>query len=305
MKFYKTKITLGLLLVACFYSTTIFSQQDAHYTQYTYNMGVLNPAYIGTNEVTTANLLVRSQWVGIEGSPQTATFSISSPMGKNVGLGLSVIHDEIGPVTENNLYLDFSYTLNLSDSKKLAFGLKGGYTFLDVGFLTGNEINDPLNIPVNLKEPNFGAGIFYFTDKFYLGAAIPNIIKTRHLDTADNIVSTSTDVSHIFLNTGYVFDLSNNLKFKPSAMVKAAIGAPLSIDISGNFLVRNNLELGASYRYGDSVSAIIGFNLSSDFRVGYAYDSTLTPLRNYNSGSHEIMLSYKFNRLKIKSPRFF
>lgn len=305
MKFTKLKILLPLVLVYIGYVHSVFGQQDPQYTQYTYNMGILNPAYISTNEVLSVGLLTRTQWVGIDGAPNTSTFTMSGPAGRNVGLGLSVIHDEAGPVIENNLYIDFSYTLNLSRSAKLGLGLKGGMTFLDVELLRPDDLADPLNILVSEKKPNFGVGAFYYTDRFYFGAAIPNFLKTKHLEIGDGVISSSAEVSHIFINSGLVFDLNDRLKFKPSTMVKVAGGAPISLDLSANLLIEETLELGLSYRLEDSVSAIVGFNITQDFRVGYAYDYTLSAFRNYNSGSHEIMLSYKFNRNKFKSPRFF
>lgn len=298
---FRKVLTLGIL--GAFYVG--MGQQDPHYTQYTYNMGVVNPAYTATNEVTTVNLLARSQWVGVEGAPQTATFSISAPMGKKVGLGLSVIHDEIGPAKENNLFADFSYTLMLSKSSRLAFGLKAGMTFLDVGYLTPNDQSDPLNVPVSLLSPNFGVGAFYFTDRFYLGLSMPNILDTRHIEKTGHVVSTASEDGHFFLNSGYVFDLSDELKLKPSTMIKAATGAPVSIDLSANLWIDQKVEVGFSYRLEDSISGLVGLNVTPEFRIGYAYDHTISGLGGYSSGSHEIMLTYVFNRLKLKSPRFF
>lgn len=307
MKTMKLNIRILWLLVVLLLGlvTRSFGQQDPHYTQYMYNMEIINPAYTATNEATMATLLARSQWVGIEGAPKTATFSLSGPVGRNVGLGLSVIHDEVGPVIENNLFADFSYTLRFTEASKLALGLKAGMTFLDVDLLDPDDETDPLNVPIHLRAPNFGFGAFYFNDRFYVGLSLPNILETKHMEKTGQVVSTAAEVSHYFLTTGIVFDLSDNLKFKPSAMVKAAPGSPISLDLSANLLINEMLELGASYRFEDSASAMIGLNVTPDFRVGYAYDRTLTAIGDYNSGSHEIMLSYTFNRLRIKSPRFF
>ncbi|MCX2681982.1 type IX secretion system membrane protein PorP/SprF [Galbibacter sp. EGI 63066] len=299
------RIVLLLLLMLIYKHNSLYGQQDPHYTQYTYNMGIINPAYIATKEALNVSLLARSQWVGVEGAPQTATFSLSSPVGRNVGLGLSVIHDEIGPVLENNIYADFSYTLKLSESSRLALGLKGGITFLDVELLNPNEESDPLNEPVHTLSPNFGAGAFYFTNKFYLGFAIPNMLETRHLEKSGEAVSTAAEISHLFLTSGFVFDLSDHLQFKPSTMVKAAIGAPVSVDLSANLWINQKFEVGVSFRFEDSLSSVVGFNVTPDFRIGYAYDHTLSGIGNYNAGSHEVMLSYTFNRSRIKSPRFF
>jgi len=166
-------------------------------------------------------LLGRTQWVGLDGAPKIFTLSLHSLVGKAVGLGLSIINDEIGHVKENNIYVDFSFTIITSDEGKLAFGLKkGGISFLDVRNLITND-SDPLNIPIHKTSPNFGAGLYYYTNKFYLGFSAPNFLETRHLEKGGGVVSSATEKMHYFLTSGYVFDLSENLKLKPSTMIKA------------------------------------------------------------------------------------
>ena len=301
------KIKILLALMTLLSLTTVFSQQDPQYTQYMYNQNVINPAYAGSRGVLNIGLLGRTQWVGVEGAPETLTLSIHSPVGRNVGLGFSIIHDEIGPAKEDNLYVDFSYTIPVSDNKNLAFGLKAGFTFLNVRAL-GNLV-DPddaiLNEPINKNSPNFGAGVYYYTQKFYAGLSIPNFLETRHLEKGNGKVSSASEKMHYFFTSGYVFDLSDNLKLKPSTMIKAVTGAPLSIDLSANLLLNEKVEFGLSYRLDDSISGMIGFNVSDDMRIGYAYDHTTSNFGQFNSGSHEIMLLFDFNRKKIKSPRFF
>ena len=298
------KITLLLGVLTFISITSVFGQQDAQYTQYMYNMNVLNPAYAGSKGITSIGLLGRTQWVGIEGAPKTVTLSLHSPVGKAVGLGLSIINDEIGPVKENNIYADFSYTIITSEEGRLAFGLKGGVTFLDVKYLITND-PDPLNIPIHKVSPNFGAGMYYYTEKFYVGFSAPNFLETRHLEKDGGVVSSATEKMHYFLTSGYVFDIAANLKLKPSTMIKATSGSPLSIDLSANLLVDEKIEVGLSYRLDDSFSGMIGFNVNQDFRIGYAYDHTVSSYGEFNSGSHEILLLFDFNRRKLKSPRFF
>ena len=296
-----------LVLITIMSLATALGQQDAQYTQYMYNQNVLNPAYAGSKGVMSIGMLGRTQWVGVDGAPETLTLSVHSPIGRNVGLGLSVIHDEIGPAKEDNVYADFSYTIQTSDEGNLAFGLKAGFTFLNVRAL-GNLVDQDdaiLNEPVQENSPNFGAGIFYYTQKFYAGLSIPNFLETRHIETGNGQVSTASEKMHYFLTTGYVFDISESFKFKPSAMVKAAIGAPVSIDLSANALFNDAIEFGLSMRLDDSVSAMIGLHVSDDMRIGYAYDHTTSNFGQFNSGSHEIMLLFDFNRKKLKSPRFF
>ena len=280
----KIKILIGFF-VLIFSASTVFAQQDPQYTQYMYNMNIINPAYAGSKGFTSIGILGRTQWVGVDGAPQTATLSINGPVGKNVGLGFSVIHDEIGPVKEDNAYVDFSYTLNLSEEDKLAFGIKAGATFLNIREFTTVD-PDPLNAPISQVAPNFGVGVMYYNERFYAGLSVPNFIESRYLDQKNGIYSSASEKAHIFLTSGYVFDLDENLKLKPSTMLKAASGAPLSIDLSLNLLVQEKVEFGLSMRLDDSVSAMIGYNISQGMRIGYAYDYTTSNYGVFNSGSY-------------------
>lgn len=299
----KFKLIIGFFVLTVT-STNVFGQQDPQYTQYMYNMNILNPAYAGSKGVTSIGILGRTQWVGVDGAPKTATLSINGPVGKNVGLGFSVIHDEIGPVKEDNVYADFSYTLNLSDENKLAFGIKAGATFLNVRELITID-PDPMNIPISLVAPNFGVGAFYYNEHFYAGLSVPNFIETRYLNNTNGTASTASEKMHYFFTTGYVFDIDDNLKLKPSTMFKAVPGAPLSVDLSLNLLVQERVELGLSVRLDDSVSGMVGFQVNQDLRIGYAYDHTTSNFGVFNSGSHEIMILLDLNKKKVKSPRFF
>jgi len=276
-----------------------------------YNQSVLNPAYAGSKGHLAIGALGRTQWVGIDGAPQTLTLYGHGPIGKNrkLGLGGSLITDKIGPVKETNLYGDFSYTLHVSQRGRLAFGIKAGMTLHTIDSNLSTVSPDPALIAAlsngNDILPNFGAGAFYYTDKFYLGLSMPNFLETRHYERSGTLITNASEKMHFFGTTGFVFNLSDNFKLKPSLMLKGAIGAPLSIDLSANALISNRFELGLSYRLDDSVSGILGFNVNPDFRIGYAYDYTLSKLGDFNSGSHEIMLTYEFLRKELKSPRFF
>jgi type IX secretion system PorP/SprF family membrane protein len=272
---------------------------------------VLNPAYAGSENALNINFLARSQWVGFEGAPKTITLGVHSPVGKNVGLGLSVIVDKLGPVEEQNIFGDFSYTLELNNTAKLALGIKAGYTFYNLCLpclKTITPVDESLNNnTANKAFPNFGVGAFYYTDKFYAGVSIPNLLQSFHFDKSGGKVTRASEKKHFFLTTGYVFDLSQDLKFKPSIMTKALDGAPLSIDFSGNILFYNKFEAGLSYRLDESFSALVNVRVSNSLRIGYAYDHTLTNLGEFNSGTHEVLLlfNFDFNSFKIQSPRFF
>lgn len=295
---------------------SVNAQQDPQYTQYMYNMSVVNPAYAGSKEGLAIGLLYRSQWVGIDDAPKTATFSINSPVGKNVGLGLSVVSDKIGPVEENNVFADFSYTLNLGGEHKLAFGLKAGATFQNIGLFSdiGNGYvtdagDEAFSQNTNNTNLNIGTGFFYYTNKYYVSFSVPNMFKSTFLDVTDNgeEFKFGSDVLHYFLSAGYVFNLSENTKFKPSFLLKSAFNAPTSLDISANFLFSDRFEIGATYRLDDSVGAMANFAVTPDIRVGYAYDYVTSDLNYTTSGSHEIMVLFDLNFPKKVSisPRFF
>jgi len=291
--------------------TELRAQQDPHYTQYMYNMSVMNPAYAGSKEAVSGGLLYRKQWVEIEDAPTTGTFFIHSPVGRNVGLGLSIISDEIGPVQENNFYADFSYTLNLGGEHRLAFGLKAGVTMHKIDFNTiyptlpdlGDDVFGQGN--PNKTFLNVGSGVFYYTDKYYLAFSVPNMLKTKYLDFDGR--QYGTEELHYFFTGGYVFDINPNLKFKPFAMVKSSLNAPTSFDVSANFLMFDRLELGATYRVEDSFGAMVNFAITPSLRIGYAYDHIVSDLDVVTPASHEFMLLFDLNFPKkvSRSPRYF
>ncbi|WP_196895802.1 PorP/SprF family type IX secretion system membrane protein [Aureivirga marina] len=299
------KLLLGIIV---FLPLTIFAQQDPQYTQYYYNMNVVNPAYAGSSGDFSVGILGRTQWVGMEGAPRTATVVVQSPVGDRVGLGFSGVYDQIGPVKETNLYGDFSYTLFLSDEVKLALGLKAGVTFQDIGLLslTTLDENDPLfDENVSKAYPNLGVGTFIHTESWYVGFSIPNLLENKHFEKSDGIISNASEQSNYFLTGGYVFDITEDLKFKPSTLVRGSAGSPLTWNLAANVLLQDKVEFGMAYRWNDAITALAGFNLSPGFKVAYAYDYTLNNLGRYNSGSHEIVLLFNFSRTNIYSPRFF
>ncbi|PCH75303.1 MAG: hypothetical protein COB98_09140 [Flavobacteriaceae bacterium] len=299
----KIKIIGAVVLLI---SQLSIAQQDPQYTQYTFNMNVINPAYAGSKGTLSFGLLGRTQWVGVEGAPRTITASMNAPLSKNVGIGLSVIADEIGPAKEQSIFADFSYSLKLDTDKTLAFGIKAGISFLNVGLLNYLDTNEDLNVPINQTSPNFGFGTFYHTAHFYLGVAIPNLLKTRYIDIDKGELSTASERMHYFITSGYVIDMNDTLKLKPSVLIKAVAGAPLSIDISANAMLSDKVEFGLTYRLDDSVGAMAAFNINLDMRIGYAFDYTTSNMGDYNSGSHEIFLLYDLrDRRDGKSPRFF
>lgn len=303
------KITNLLVIFTLLLTGIVYGQQDPHYTQYMYNQNILNPAVAGSRADLSIALLGRTQWVGIDGAPDTQTLNISGKLGNNLGAAISIIHDQIGPLNENNIALDVSYAIPVSDSGKLALGVKGTYNM--VNYLGNLNLEDPiddvLNTPYKDKYPNVGAGLYYYTEKFYAGFAVPSIFKNQKYEIEDLEITKLSKEIHYFGTLGYVFDISDDLKFKPSTMIKFTQGSPISFDLNGSFFINDLFEIGLAWREGDSIDALIGVQVSPTIRVGYAYDHTLTNLGNYNSGSHEIMLLFDldFAKQNIKSPRFF
>ncbi|WP_036153246.1 PorP/SprF family type IX secretion system membrane protein [Maribacter forsetii] len=291
------------------------AQQDAQYTQYMYNTISVNPAYAGSRGVLSIAALHRSQWVGLDGAPTTQTLNFHTPVSEHVGLGLSVVNDEIGNGTNQDTYIDaaFSYTVNTSEEGKLSFGLKAGGHLFNVDFTKLRNYGAESNLPNidNKFSPNFGAGIYYHTDRFYAGLSVPNFLQTEHFDSSDSNSSSliAQERMNFYLITGYVFDLKNNVKFKPAALIKAVKGAPLQVDLSANFLFNDKFSLGAAYRWDAALSALFGFQLNDQFMIGLAYDKETTDLgaTRFNDGSFEIMLRYEFlNKYKrVITPRFF
>jgi type IX secretion system PorP/SprF family membrane protein len=281
-----------------------------------YNMSVLNPAYATDNpDVINFGALYRAQWVGSDGGPTTGTFFAHSPIAKKVEMGLSLIHDQIGDVVkQTNAFVDFAYVLKLNEKQKLSFGIKAGATFFSTnfnGFVYSDELPDPA-FAENLSRvfPNVGVGTFYFGENYYLGLSSPNLLRTKHLERENGIIATGVEEIHYFFTGGYVFNLNDNLKFKPAFMSKVVTGAPMSLDLTGNFLINNVFEIGAGYRWDDSVSGLVNFKVSPSVRIGYAYDYTTSNLGRFNSGSHEIMILFDLNKKGSingydKSPRFF
>lgn len=302
----KTKILLFAFLLTGLISQ---AQQDAQYTQYMYNTVAINPAYAGSRGMMSIFGLYRTQWVGLDGAPKTAVFSLNSPIGNSrLGFGVGFANDQIGPTDENTISADISYTLPVSDATKLSFGVKGsaGLFSLDVNKLDPSVVLDNDLQSYNSKfTPNFGAGAYLHGDKFYVGLSIPNFLQSYQYD--DNSIKVNQEKMHYYLMGGYVFDLTYNLQLKPAVLVKAVQGAPLQADISLNALYMEKLSIGAAYRWDAAWSAMAGFQVTPGMMLGYAYDMETTKLKNYSSGSHEIYLRFELftKYTNLGTPRFF
>lgn len=288
---------------------TSFAQQDAQYTQYMYNTININPAYAGSRGVMSIFGLHRTQWVGLDGAPTTNAFSLNTPLNNsNLGLGLSFVNDKIGPTSDNTISADLSYTINTSDTFKLSFGVKasGNFFNLDVNKLNpADPADDNLQPFDNEFSPNIGAGLYLHSDKMYFGLSVPNFLQDKKYN--DNQYAVFQERMNFYAIGGYVFDISQDVKFKPAFLTKLVTGSPLQVDASANFLFMDKFMLGAAYRWDAAVSAMAGFQVTDGLFIGYGYDRETTNLRRFNSGSHEVFLRFElFNKVsKLVSPRFF
>jgi type IX secretion system PorP/SprF family membrane protein len=306
----KRIISIIVLLIAGFeYSN---AQQLPQFTQYMYNTIAINPAYAGSRDALSIVGLNRNQWAGFDGGPQTQTLSIHSPLrNEKIGLGLSLINDKAGYENFTYVYGDFSYTIQASETVDISFGLKAGMTYYKLAeeLYNATEVNqDPyFNDKLNRWNPNLGAGILFHSEKWYLGLSTPKII--NH-DLNNETDFKALERVHYYAIGGYVFDVAESVKFKPSFMVKHTEGVPLSTDLTANFLFNERFWLGGSYRMNgkqEAIGALVDFQVTDQFRVGYTYEIPTGEIRPYTSGSHEILLMYefKFMKNKQKSPRYF
>jgi len=304
----RTRLLIFALMLM---STVSYSQQDAQYTQYMYNTINVNPAYAGSRGVMSIFGLHRTQWVGLDGAPVTNAFSLNSPIeNTNLGVGLSFVNDRIGPTVENAISADLSYTIAMSETYKLSFGIKGTANLFsfdrDKLNIPSQSQSDPLLQSLsNNFSPNVGTGVYLHSDKSYLGLSVPNIFQTKRYN--DNDYTVYEERMNAYVIGGYVFDLNPNLKFKPAFLGKIVQGSPLQLDVSGNFLINDKFVLGAAWRWSAAASLMAGFQVSDGLYIGYGYDLDTTKLAHYNSGSHEIFLRFElFKRQdRIVSPRFF
>lgn len=291
-----------------------YAQQDAQFTQYMYNTININPAYAGSRGVLSIFGLHRTQWVGLDGAPTTNSFSVNTPVNNsNIGLGLSVINDRIGPSDESSISADVSYSIKTSETFKLSFGVKGTANLLNIDFNKVSKYNPYDNLAQfnidNKFSPNVGAGIYYHSNKTYVGFSVPNFLETEHYNKSSTSPSNTvaSERMHYHFIAGHVFDLNETIKFKPAVLTKLVQGTPLQVDASANFLFNDKFVLGAAYRWDAAASLMTGFQVNKSWFIGYSYDMETSKLANYNSGSHEIFLRFElFNNIEnIVSPRFF
>lgn len=306
----KRLIAYIILLLAFAVSRNAFAQQEAMYSQYMFNTMAVNPSYAGSREVFSATLLARAQWRGIEGAPTSQTLSMDAPLSnKKIGIGAIIFNDKIGLTNNTGMHGSYAYRIRF-EKVTLSMGVKLGivqYTAnLNQAVLsTGNTSGDAgFQNNVSVLIPSAGAGFYVNSDKYYFGASIPNLYNTELVKDARVKVN---KYDHIFAMGGYVFSLNEDFKLKPSFLYKFVKGAPMELDLNTNFWMYDVVGLGISYRTGDAIVGMAEVQVRNNFRVGYAYDYTITPLRKYNSGTHELIVRFElgFGKSKIITPRYF
>jgi type IX secretion system PorP/SprF family membrane protein len=310
----KVLFVIALCVIGLF-NSKLFAQTEPMYSQYMYNMLGVNPAYAGNREALSLNFFQRNQWVGIKGAPKTTSISMDQSIkdGK-LGWGIQVYDDRLGVEAASGLNGMLSTRIQVSEKGILSGGLSFGMMNYRINLNevnNRNNPNDPSFISIDNPSkwnPSLGMGIYYNTDRFYAGLATPSILKARLASYENMITSIQTsNAFHLFANAGYVFDINEDVKLKPSTMIKMVSGAPIETDINLNVWLKDLLGFGASYRTGDAFVGMVELQATSNLRFGYAYDMPFNPLKYFTKGSHELMLRYEIGnfKTKIKSTRYF
>ena len=305
-----------ILLILAFASFSLKAQQSPMYTHYMYNTLVVNPGYAGSRDALTITGLHRSQWVNFDGAPMTQTLTFHTPLrSQPIGVGMSIFNDRIGPVNNTSIFGDFAYRLKLGEKSKLALGVSAGVNILQahLSSLWLDNQNDPTfqNNISNRVTPNFGVGAYYSRERLYLGVSVPQLLQNDYssISTLNGTSLVGKEQRHYFFIAGAVFNLSRNLAFKPTTLIKVTSAVPIQADVTASFIIAKKLLLGAMYRTGDAVGVLVGFDISNQFHIGYSFDwSNGVRTVKYNQGSHELMLRYDFipaSKKQIHSPRYF
>jgi type IX secretion system PorP/SprF family membrane protein len=306
------KVKWGLVVFILTVSVTAKAQQHPMYSQYMFNMLNINPAYAGSRGVATATALYRNQWVGIEGAPKTASLGFDMPVReKKIGIGFQVYDDRLGIERTSGFNASYAFRIQLTESGTLSLGLQAGLLNYRANYTEAVTFqpNDPaFSQNISGILPAAAAGVYYNSDKFYIGVSTPALFKTKiSYDGTAEVAGVSGRDLHMYLASGFVMNLNRDLVLKPSVLVKAVSGAPVEYDLNANLWIQNTIAFGFSYRTGDAYVGMAELQLSKQLRLGYAYDKTFNNLGNLNTGTHELMLRMEFGSSngKVASPRYF
>ncbi len=292
------------------------AQSEPMFSQYTFNEVFINPAYAGSHEALSLSSVYRNQWANLEGSPTTKTVTAHTHLfNSKVGAGVTVYQDQIGVTSQTGFFANYSYRIRLRKGL-LSLGLLGGVSgyqerLSEIKTTQGGDAQFLNNTPVAFA-PNFGFGAYYYTDRFYFGVSTPRLITNKLVVNSNGSVESVTGSFdrkevHYFIASGVIIDVNPLFKVRPSFMIKAVMNAPIEYDLNLSALMYNLIWVGGGYRSGDAYSFLTALQLSNQFRMGYSYDYTLTKLKDFSGGTHEVSLNYIFsyNNKKVTSPRYF
>lgn len=283
-----------------------FGQQKPVLSQYMFSGLVLNPAYAGSHEYTSFTAMYRDQWINVPGAPQLTTLTAQSGIkDRNIGAGLMISEDKIGVHNNLSVFGSYAYILRLYNGGHLSLGLQGGVDMLrsDWTQLVIDDPNDPLTSGTeNNYFPNFGTGIFYQTENMYFGVSVPYILTNKKIKNNDFF----RDVRHsrnYYITGGTLLDAGLKLKVKPSFLLRIEDNMPFAFDLNVNAYYDDVIDLGFSYRHGDAIIGILGFQINPFIKFSYAYDYIISSITTYTKGSHELMLQYRINFYAPKRHR--
>jgi type IX secretion system PorP/SprF family membrane protein len=292
----------------------LVAQQDPMYSQYQFNALVVNPAYAGSRGMMSMMALSRRQWVGFEGAPSTQTFTMHTPFAyRNVSLGLSVIHDQLSPVSQSAFFGDYAYAFNIGLQARLSMGLKGGVSRVVTNMSTLSPVPgsaDPAYQDASESRwlPNFGFGVYAYHPRYFIGVSVPKLMENDlSAEQKNQAILSGREVRHYFFMGGGVFSLNSDWMLKPSFMARLAEAAPVSVDLNVNVLYRNRIWSGVMFRPGSAYGGVMQLQLTDQWRIGYAVEFATSDLRQYTNGTHELMLGYELNFRKgrVYNPRYF
>lgn len=287
-----------LVLMLAFLFGKLAAQQLPQYSQYLLNDYAVNPAVAGSRPFYEAKANNRNQWVGVTDAPRTFILSVQGPFrSKNVGLGGNIYTDITGPTRRIGFNVNYAYHLKVSGAVKLSLSLSGGLMqfSIDGSKVTTRDPGDPYfsNQMQSVLTPDFGFGMYLYHDKFYVGFSAPQLTQNKiSFFVNDHRLSKLED--HYFFTGGYRFNIGSDLKVEPSVLVKYVSPAPPQFDFNTRVIYQEKVWLGSSLRMKDAFSALIGYMFQDNLMIGYSYDYTLSGLRKYSSGTHELMLGMRF-----------
>jgi type IX secretion system PorP/SprF family membrane protein len=284
-----------------------FSQQDPLFSQYMFNLMTVNPAYAGNREVLSTTALYRSDFRKNQMSPQTYMLTADWALPhKKVGLGGQVYKDDLVLVQNIGLFSNYSYRIHMKKAT-LSFGLRLGATKYDISReILLHDYSDPtFTANYDSWKLHIGSGLFYYTNEFYIGLSTPNMLSGKKVRTSPEGDEIQEQSSHWFMTSGYVIELNTDLTLKPSVLLAMVPGAPLHLDLNANLWFHHIASIGASYRTGRAIVGLLELQVSPQFRLGYAYNHTISNFDLLNS--NEIMIRYEFGTTKqnLISPRYF